>query len=220
MIPWWTGGEAAVSEQKLAWFTGYTVITVVSTAWRTFHVALNTLLLALVYIVTTRTRGHTRLIWWMTKIMCTRHYIMHVWLMHNTAFPLVFFSHAVVSQLFNKLKNFSCARLLYNKCYYCSVFKKKYTSFIWKWNVVCRWALTEQEVFGVAAEALLFVCARALETALVTGLALAVLIGECVQRAATEVVAVPVHILHHVVSAGEAGGRMRTWARLAGLVTL
>lgn len=76
--------------------------------------------------------------------------------------------------------------------------------------MVCRWALTEQEVFGVAAEALLFVCARALETALVTGLALAVLIGECVQRAATEEVAVPVHILPHAVSAGEAGGRMRT----------
>ncbi len=99
MIPWWTGGEAAVSEQELVRFTGYTVITVVSTAWCTFHVALNTLLLVLVYIVTTRTRGDTRLIWWMTKTMCTRHYIMHVWLMHN------------------KLKNLSCARLLYNKCY-------------------------------------------------------------------------------------------------------
>lgn len=76
--------------------------------------------------------------------------------------------------------------------------------------MVCRWALTEQQAFGVAAEALLFVCARALETALVTGLALAVLIGECVQRAATEDLAVPVHILPHVVSTGETGGRMRT----------
>lgn len=76
--------------------------------------------------------------------------------------------------------------------------------------MVCRWALTEQEVFGVAAEALLFVCTRALETALVTGLAMAVLICECVQRAATEELAVPIHILPHVVSAGEAGRRMRT----------
>lgn len=76
--------------------------------------------------------------------------------------------------------------------------------------MVCRWALTEQDVFGVAAEALLFACTRALETALVTGLALAVLISECAQRAATEELAVPVHILPHVVSAGEAGGRMRT----------
>lgn len=53
-----------------------------------------------------------------------------------------------------------------------------------------------------------------------TGLALAVLIGERVQRAVTEELAVAVHILLHVVSAGEAGGRMRTRTRQAGLITL
>lgn len=80
--------------------------------------------------------------------------------------------------------------------------------------------LIEQEVFGVAAEALLFACARAAETALVTGIALAVLIGEHVQRAVTEELAVAVHILPHAGSTGEAGGRMRTRARQAGLITL
>lgn len=31
-VTWWTGGEAAVSEQKQAWFTGCTVFTVMSMA--------------------------------------------------------------------------------------------------------------------------------------------------------------------------------------------
>lgn len=70
--------------------------------------------------------------------------------------------------------------------------------------------LTEQEVFGVAAEALLFACARTAETALVTRLALAVLTHECARRAITEELTVPVNIYPHVSSAGEARGWVRT----------